>query len=256
MLAGFHVLGRPEVSFLRCGNVGIDGAEKVHNAKGNIYELVRKIASVAKKELQWGDDVNPRDFQGDFEAGKYDVVCSFYIVSQRRLKDVGFSEPIALYPVYLYVREKDTRFDQDVTLADNPAVKLASIDRTISDIAAEEVFSKAQKISINPADADDIYDALLTPVAKGKADGVLLEPSAFEDYKNKHPGVLKQAGDNPAYVFSVAFPISKANLKTQSIINTAIKELQKNGFIDELFRKYPEEMKNYRPIGQMSGGGK
>jgi ABC-type amino acid transport substrate-binding protein len=256
-LSFFYVNGRQsETNLLRCGNVGIISAENAYAAKGSNYDLARGIAKIAEKELQWNDDVNPQDFQGDFEAGKYDVVCSFYIVSQRRLKDVGFSNPIALYPVYLYVRAKDTRFDQGLTPTDNRVVKLASVDRSLSDIAADEAFPEAQKISVSTTDTDNIYESLLTSVAKGKADGVLLEASAFEDYNGKHPGMLKQAGDRPAHVFPVAFPISKTNMKTKSTVDNAVGELQKDGFITELFEKYPEEMKGFIPIGQATGGDK
>lgn len=170
------------------------------------------------------------------KQGRYDIAVASHTITEKRLKEVNFSEPYYYSGPVIY-----TRPDSDIKSAEDLKGKEISVSRgsTYVDIATEHTDNIPQ------VDSDVVA---LQSLAKGHHDAVITDSitgqTAIEnglDIENKGQlGVSEQA-----------VAVAKGNEKLLEAVNEAMKELKESGKLKELsmewldvdITKEPDELK-------------
>ena len=210
---------------------------------GISYDLTEEIGRQLKLKIEWTGEIATGSMLADLNMGRYDMICSPWGMTPGRAREADFPMPIFYLPIYLYVRNDDTRFDNGFEPANDPGVTFAVMDGEFSSIGAYELFPASTKVSIpqllNGAD-------LFMAVATKKADALIQDPYAFVDYNAANPGILRPAGNKPLRLLAVSMPIPGNEPALKATLDTTIAYLHDSGFIDKMLKKYDSKARIFR----------
>jgi polar amino acid transport system substrate-binding protein len=201
------------------------------------------------EEVAWGTMVEA------VASGRVDLVCTGIWPTAGRARKAEFTEPIYFSPVRAYARVGDSRFNNNLGIANNPATKIAMIDGEMSSIISKSDFPKATQDSL-PQSAD--ISQLLLEVATKKADLTFVEVAVAEAFIQKNPNSIRAiSGVEPVRVFPNVMMVGKGEFKLLSMLNVAFEELANNGVINQSISKYEKFpnsfLKNQLPYQSGSG---
>ena len=208
------------------------------------YDVVEEMGRQLKLKIEWTAEVASGQMLSDLALNRYDMICTLFGLTPGRSRETSFTIPFVYLPVNMYVRQDDTRFDQDPQLANKPEVNLAVLDGEFSSIGANENFPNSTKVSV--PQLSTAADLFMT-VATKKADAVLQDPFVFEEYNKGNPGVLRPAGNKTFRVIATGMPIPANEPAYKDMLDTTIAYLEDSGFIDRVLKKYEGEIKYVRP---------
>jgi len=205
---------------------------------GMFYDLVEEIGKQLGVTIDWTVEVNPAHMFADLDSGRIDMVCSSYIGTPARAKVAAFTTPIFYNSNTLYARTDDTRFDNNPSAANDPAIKFAVVDGGLSSILAGQKFPLAQKPALPElASPPDTF----LYVAAGKADLVISEPLSFALFDKANPGKLKRVEGPALWVYGAGMPMPSKEYDLHNTINATLAYLQSTGVVDAIFTKHETE---------------
>jgi polar amino acid transport system substrate-binding protein len=189
------------------------------------------------EEEAWGTMIE------SISSKRVDVVASGIWPNSQRGKYADFSVPLYFSPIKAYVRQNDTRFDNNKSSINQPSVRIAGIDGEMSSIIAKFDFPNAAVVGLTQS--SDVSQLLLE-VATRKADVTFVEPIIANAFLKTNPGQVREVvGIQALRVFPNVFLIRKGEEEFRTMLNTAIEELQNNGFVDNVIKKYEGEQQLY-----------
>jgi ABC-type amino acid transport substrate-binding protein len=207
------------------------------------YDLAEEMARQLNIKIEWAGEAATGTMLSDLAMNRYDAICTNYGVLPGRIREASFTTAFIYLPAYLYVRKDDTRFDNDLNVANSPDIKLAALDGEFSSIGAAEGFPQSSRFSMPQlTTAADQFMA----VAAQKADGVIQDPFVFELYDKANPNQLKPAGNKMVRVVACGFPIPANEPQFKQVLDDTLAYLQDNGFIEKLMKKYEGDVKFVR----------
>ncbi len=204
---------------------------------GAFYDIVNEMARRQKLKVEWGEEVGWATFISGLQAERYDLVCSGGWNSANEGRLIAYSIPAYYSAVNVYVRPDDTRFDADAMRLNDPQYTFVSTDGSLLGVMVGEDFPKAKLISLpNLSDIGALYETVVT----GKADAVLTENYAVQQYLKNNSGKLKNiTAQNPVRVYPTSPVIMPNNdIALQNTVNAGIAELVNTGFVDKTLDKY------------------
>ena len=213
--------------------------------KDFIVEIVNRLRAkhVFKYESNWGT------VPEDLKTGKYDVLCSTYWVNPEKAKFVLFTRPLYYQPIFIVTRIDDHRFDKDLSKLNDPKVTMVALEGDVPVGVIQNDYPKAKLMTL-PGMSSKYSDTMLW-VADGKADAGIMDASEFYNYNKNKPGKLKlTALDRPVRLFPVSFVLSQNEMALWHAFNTAIEEMQLDGTLDRIMRKYIFAPHAFYPIGR------
>jgi polar amino acid transport system substrate-binding protein len=203
---------------------------------GVFVETLNKAAENMGLKVDWNAEVGWGDMIEALNSNKCDIIGSPAWSNSTRGKSAEFSEPVYYSAINAYVRADDNRFNSDITIANNAAYKLATVDGETSQIIASRQFPNAKTLQL-PQSTD--VSLMLLNVADGKADMAFLEPSVASAYLKNNPGKIKSVSNlKPVVVYGNVMLIKKGEFAFKSTIDNAIIELLNNGYVDSVINGY------------------
>lgn len=203
---------------------------------GVFVETLNKAAENMGLTVDWSTEVGWGDMIEALNSDKCDIIGSPAWSNSTRGKSAEFAQPIYYSAINAYVRISDSRFDSDITLANNAAVKLATIDGETSQLIASRQFPDAQTLQL--PQLTDVSQMLLN-VVDGKADMAFLEPVVANAYMKNNPGKVKNVSVlKPVVIYGNVMMIKKGEFAFKTAVDNAIIELLNNGYIDDLINRY------------------
>lgn len=182
------------------------------------------------EELGWGTMIEA------VSSGRVDLVCTGIWPTAARGRGAEFTVPIYFSAVRAYARADDRRFDRNLSLANRPGIKIATIDGEMTSIIARSDYPLAKSSSL-PQETD-VSQVLLEVVTK-KADLTFVEAAVAQAFIANNPGSVRPVGDvPPVRVFPNVMMVGKGEFRLLSLINVAIDELANNGIVDQIITKY------------------
>ncbi len=204
---------------------------------GAFYDIVNEMARRQKLKVEWAEEVGWGNFIEGLKTGRYDMVCSGGWNSANEGRLIAYSVPAYYSAVNIFVRADDMRFDANPSALNDPQFSFVSTDGSLLGVMAAEDFPNAKILSLpNLTDVATLYGS----VAAGKADAVLTENYAMQQYLHNNPGKLKNiTAQNPVRIYPTS-PIIMPNddLPLQNMVNAGIAELLHTGFVDRVLDKY------------------
>lgn len=210
---------------------------------GMFYDLAEEIGRQLKLKIEWTTEIVPGQMMADLTLNRYDMACMAFFEMPGRAREGDFTIPLFYSPIYLYVRQDDARFDDHYPLANNPQIKLATLDGEISSFLSTEDFPAATKVAVPQlSNMTDIY----MMVATNKADAATEDPYSFANFNKTNPGLLRPAKGGPIRLIGMGMPLPANEPAFKAMLNTTLAYLHDSGFIERLLKKYEGSFKLIR----------
>lgn len=225
---------------IRCGYVtyppGLIKDPNTGKISGIFPEVLEKAAANLGLKVEWTEEVGWGTMVEGLKAGRYDMIGSPVWPTSQRILVADFTHPIYYGGAEAFVRADDARFDNGLEILNDPQFKIATTDGEVTDAIAQQDFSKATRVSL--PQLTDLSQLLLT-VADGKADITFAEPHIAYEFMKSNPGKIKAARPGkPARLYPNTMMLSQSDLAFRRMIDLAISELQNNGVVDSILKKY------------------
>ncbi|MDD3183592.1 MAG: amino acid ABC transporter substrate-binding protein [Proteobacteria bacterium] len=204
------------------------------------YEIVEAIGKALHLKIDWTEEVGYATFPENLSTGKEDMFCSTVWTSAARAHKALLTSPLFYIPLFVFVRNDVPTYDHHLEKLNNEAVSFSVMDGTTLEAVAKSTFPKATLKSL-PAGADHIQPIL--DVASGKADAVVYDQFNVLNYNRRNPDTaLRQVlSDAPIRTYGESFAVAMGEWELREMINSALSELQHDGTIDAILRKYESE---------------
>jgi ABC-type amino acid transport substrate-binding protein len=205
---------------------------------GIFAEVVEKAASKLDLKVKWVEEVGFGDMVTGLESGRYDIVGSGIWINAARGKGADFSIPLLYDVVGVYVREDDTRFDNNIELINSEDIRISAIDGEMAAVIANTDFPKAELVSL-PQLAD--FSQMILNVVNNKADVTFLGLAAANNYLKNNPGTITNiAKEAPIRVFPTAIMIKRGEYEFKRMLDLALMEMINNGEVEKIIKAYEE----------------
>lgn len=236
-------------SFIKDPNTG--------NLSGIFNEVLQEVGKNLGVRIDYAEEVAWGTMIEAINSGRVDLVCTGLWPTTARGKLADFTAPLYYSTVRVYARSDDSKFDNNVTAINDPAVRISAVDGEMSSIIAKDDFPKAQMKGL-PQNTD--VSQVLLEVATNKGDVTFVEAAVAMEYISKNPGKIKEVPSiKPLRVFPNVMMVGKGEQRFRSTIDIAIQELVNNGFVDRVidkYEKYPNSFQRVATPYRESGVGK
>lgn len=213
--------------------------------EGFAYDITEAIADSLKLDVEWVLELNPGDQVTALQTNKADAICAIDgPFKPHTTKDLIYSDPPILVPLYLYARSDDTRFDADQTKANQTDVKVSVIDGDIVHDLAKIHFPNAQHMSLQLLGAPG---QMMQDVMTNKADVLINDELTMAEFHKAHPDKIKRVNEAPLAVIPLTFSVLRSDdsMAFVDMINQAIKNLNVYGTADAVIDVYDPDRKYF-----------
>lgn len=209
---------------------------KTGEMSGIFVEVLEEVCDNLDIELEWTEEVDWAAQIAGLESNRYDIVGSPVWANPVRGKLTSMSTPIYYSGIGIYVREQDTRFDNNYMLLNSPNIKIGTVDGETSDIIAREDFPEANRYS--STQLNSLSEKFLDLTSK-KTDAFFTEPFYAYEYEKNNPNTIKNiALESPIRIFGNCYMFKEDENQMKHMLDVAIQELHNSGFIEKIIKKY------------------
>lgn len=205
---------------------------------GIAHDITEELGKRLNLKIDWVEDVSWSNIISSLQTRKSDAFCTMLGVTAERGRAITYSRPVFFTPVFPYVRPDDHRFDNDLAVANNPAIRFSSIDGEMSDNIARAHFPRAQ-IKAVPQTLQ-VSESLNNIVAQ-KADIIIVDYGFGESFIKNNPGQLRRIGDKPFAVAQAAYGFDIHETMLRDMIDSALTEMHNQGIIDKIIARYTSD---------------
>lgn len=206
-----------------------------YDDNNKIVGIDAEIAQEIGKKLGVEVKIKDMDFSSiiaSIESGKLDGGIAGITATEDRKKNVNFSKSYGK-SVQKVIVKKDSAFKNPEDLKGK---KIASQLGTTGEAAAKDTYGEEniQSFSKN-------MDAIVA-LNNGKVDGVVLDDQTAQKFAEANKDLTVLGKDLAKDEYAIA--LDKKNDKLLEAVNKAIDELEKDGTLDKIFKKYMDNQKN------------
>ncbi|WP_346308891.1 transporter substrate-binding domain-containing protein [Limnohabitans sp.] len=162
-------------------------------------------------------------------SGKIDAVLGAMTITAERQKVIDFTIP--LHTEILGVLTTKAKSYKEMMDLNDASVRLVQVRGSTPVKLAQEKLPKAQLLLL------DNYPDAVRAIAQGRADAMIDVMDFMTEHTAKHK-VDWRIVDTPIDVYFCAVGVQKGNDALREKLNGAIKELHRNGFVDERWKKW------------------
>ncbi|MCI5060442.1 MAG: transporter substrate-binding domain-containing protein [Alphaproteobacteria bacterium] len=202
------------------------------------YDYVEELAKKLSLKVEWTTESNYGQASQDLKTGRYDVFCSGIWLNASRSREMDFTIPITYQVVEAFVRKGDSRFDDNLEVVNDPAIKVSTIDGEMADTIRKEDFPKSTSVGLPQISESS---QLLLNVVENKADITFTSPETVERFLLKNPDVLQKVKtDRPLRLFPEVLAVKMGEHSLRQMLSNATKELLFSGTIEKIIKKHEE----------------
>jgi len=201
-------------------------------ALGGIWhDFTEAIGDHLGLKIVWVEEVGLGEINTALDTGRVDVYCAGLWTAGKRVRVVDYLDASAYEPALAFVRVDDHRFDNDLSLINDPGISVSAIDGEGAGLIAAEDFPKAKSVSL-PQMSN--YADMFNQVATRKADVTFAAPSGAAVFLKNNPGTLRPILNKPLRIFPVALAVKYGENKLRDMLNQAQKDVIYNGKMDKI----------------------
>jgi ABC-type amino acid transport substrate-binding protein len=207
------------------------------------YNYIETMAKLLGLKITWQEILNGQQIEV-LRTNKVDAICGAEapIIAAMSVY-LHYTEPYAFFPINMFVREGDTRFDGDfkkaIDKANDPKITVAFLDGDTSQDFALQMYPKAKRHEVpSTVDMAQIY----MDIVLGKADFVIEENFSSSDFMKNNPGKLRQVKlDKPFAVIPVQTSVLRGEEALADLLDQGVALMRQRGFEDAILSKYERE---------------
>jgi polar amino acid transport system substrate-binding protein len=162
-------------------------------------------------------------------SGKIDAVLGAMTITAERQKVIDFTVP--LHTEVLGVLTTKSKPYKDWMELNNPSVKLVEVRGATPVKLVQEKLPNAQLLLL------DNYPDAVRAIAQGRADAMIDVMDFMTEHTAKHK-IDWRIVEAPIEVYFCAVGVQKGNDALREKLSGAIKELHRNGYVDERWKKW------------------
>lgn len=201
---------------------------------GVYFDLMEKLGRDLNLKIDWAEEVGAADAYEGIRTRRTDLFCSAVSLAAARAVVMDFTRPLGYEPFYLFAREGDRRFDGHYAAANDPSIRLLSIDGYIAATISRQEFPHAKLATLPNMTTDaDVFLSL----ASGKADAAVGDPIMAQDFMKHNPGKIRQVGGPPIRYPSLSLALPLGEDRFRALLNTALTEYIETGAIDAILNR-------------------
>lgn len=224
---------------LRCGYGVYPPYFTKDPASGNFggiwHDLSEAIGENLGLKVEWTEEVGLGDIGAALDAKKIDIYCGGLWTAGKRVRAVDFLNPIHYEAMFVYVRTDDHRFDANISLINDPAVKISKIDGEGGGLVATEEFPNATPVSLPQLSG---YADMFNQVVTKKADLLLAAPTGASAFLKNNPNTLRPILNQPVRIFPMALAVRYGENELRDLINQAQDGLFNSQKVEKIILKY------------------
>lgn len=203
---------------------------------GIYYDYLNQLGEVLSLKVQWVEETGFGPHVEALKNDRFDMMCAGDYQNGARGRYIDYMTPILYVALGIYVREGDARFDNNISALNNANIKLSAVEGTTPFIVGNRDFPAAQKIN-HPENQD--LNVPLMDVVSGKADAAITGLPLGLGFVAKNPGQIRQVkAAQPIRLFGSSLSFKQGEVRMQSMINNATRELIYSGAIESIIKKY------------------
>lgn len=200
------------------------------------YDFFETMAKSLGLKVEWTEEVGYGNYIEGLNTNRYDAFCTTVWPDAGRMAQTTLTVPTYYSTLYAYVRADDTRFDSDVSLINNPDVKIAAIEGDVTYSISQLEFPKAALYALSQMEDGG---AMLMAVKTGKADVALLDEGIAEDFLATNLGSIRKVENAPpVQAFGEHISIPKGEYQLKNMFDTAITTMINSGTAERILKKY------------------
>ncbi len=211
--------------------------------QGISYDIVEAVAEKIGFETKWTEEVGWGTSLEGLKTNRYNILGTQMWPNEERKKVASFSTAPMDSVIYGYVKQGDTRFNDDLSVLNSNEYKITSLDGEMAMFIAQEDYPNAQLVALPQLSS---YAEVFLNIVQDKADISFNEPSAVEDFLKTHPNTLDRVSGEPVRSFGNSFAFNKEDVELREKWNKAIQELIDEGEIQKILEKHGVE--NYYEV--------
>jgi len=234
---------------LRCGFIpwppGFEVDPNTNEVRGPTKELFQSIITLTGWKVEFVQTALGNNAL-DLNNGRIDAMCADGPWTITSIKFVDYTTWVAYSPVMVYVRQ-DNEHLKDFAALNDKGVTFAAIDGDVSMDLARLRFPEAkQHALINLTDPAQ----MLTEVATGKADAVILDPVTAESYIKNNPDQIKAVANGQALaVYPIGMSVARGEAALQQTLSRASEMAINLGIVDKQLDLYDASRRTiYSPL--------
>ncbi|MGE3770801.1 MAG: substrate-binding periplasmic protein, partial [Bdellovibrionales bacterium] len=202
---------------------------------GWAHDIVESMGKELGLKVEWAEEITLDAIYEGVDSGRFDALCSTLWESPQRSKHVLFTQNVGYPTYYPFVRAGDTRFDNDLSLINNPNIKVAVIDGEYGKVVADELYPHATQVAL-PRGTQ--YDLIFQEVVTGKADVVFGVPQTGLGFIKANPGIMRMVNKEVVLMPASVMMLQKDELKLKVLIDSTLRHLINRGVVEQIFTKY------------------
>lgn len=215
---------------------------KTGQLSGIYVDTLNEVGKRLNLKVKWAEEVGWGAIFESLNSNRVDIFGAGIWRNATRGKVGDFSSPLIYNVIKVYGRPDGKTFASTDDI-NKPDVRIATLDGAIEDVIAKSDYPAAQKVSVpqlNP------WSDVLLNITSKKADLTFAEPAAVNLYLEKNPGTLVELfPDQPIRVFANAYAFKLGEPEFKAMIDSAIQEMQSDGTIERIIRKYEKRPGEY-----------
>ncbi len=202
--------------------------------EGFDIDVARLLAEKMGKELVLKDYGSMSSLFMALDQGAIDIILWGISITQKRLEKIDFvpyhGQAVTSYPLIFW-----KKIPEGIGSLDD--MKGASICVEPNSVQSAVLYPYEEILTIIPTERVD--DAFLM-VQQGKADAALLDPAIMQKFKMKCPEIksIEIALSPEDQSYGMGIPIKKNNSALKESVHCAIQELQQEGILKALEKKW------------------
>ena len=205
---------------------------------GIIHDTMERAGDLLGVKIDWNEEVGLATMDAGLEAGRYDALCFGYYKNpmEAKLGTIGFSDALFYVPMSVFARADDRRFDDDLSVINDPSIWISVHDGSLDGVIASEDFPLAKKVSL-PNMTD--FGMSLQEVVNGKADVAILNLVDGINFEKLNPGKVRNVSkDQPIRVYAATIAYPQQDTKFGVMLDAALDQIRDSGYIRNLSKKY------------------
>lgn len=227
---------------LRCGynywEPGFVYDDQKKTLWGYYYDLMKAFEEESGIKVVWDHVVDWGQVREELEAGRIDAMCAMWNTTAES-RYFLFTKPFAYQTVEAIVRVNDTRFDQDLSIANAEGITIAVVDNATQDFIAKSDFPKAKR---NASTMLASNAELMMDVQSGKSDMTFTNPGIFNGFVKANGNKLKRAAlGKPLRVYGNSLTLKLEDKDLANLLNVSFSHLIDTGKVDTLIDKYNKD---------------
>lgn len=203
---------------------------------GVTVEYTEALAKAMGWKVNWAQEGDIATYLEAVRTKRVDAECAAGFPTPERAKYADYTDAYAYVPEYVYARDDDHRFDNNIDLINNPNTVFVGIEGDTSYQNPTRVFPKA---TVKGLAAITPYSDLILNLITKKTDLIAMDVVTVVEYNKNNKQKIRQVPlPNPVNLGIVSMTIPKDEYDLKSAINIANKILLGNGVIDTILNKY------------------